>query len=623
MQTKCTMLCEANIPPSPPIMDPKDEVKAKVDLVEVVASYLPLKKSGRNFSALCPFHGEKTPSFMVSAERQAYKCFGCGESGDVFTFLEKMEGWDFRETLEELAKRTGVKLKSFGSSPATKLKEKIIQINKLASKFYGYILFDHAQGKVARDYLLGRGIKKTSWEKFGLGYAPAGWENILKFLEKKGFSHPEIATAGLIVSRQVNSARSQTAIQGGYYDRFRKRIIFPIKDAKGQTLGYSARLIGESKEAKYINSPDTPIFNKGSVLFGLDVARGAIRDKNQAVLVEGEFDVISAQQVGIENVVASKGTALTDKQVALISRYCESVILAFDMDRAGDMAARRGIELLDHADITVNVASLGKYQDPDQFCQKDPAGFKKALSQSVNIYDFFIDSAIRRHDAAAALGKKNIGREVIPVISKIADDMVRAHYIEKLSKVLNLETALVADAVSQKRSDLFAKEPRGFPAAVPAVQNSKKPQISKEDYFLALFVLPKEIEKKILSMLAPEDFEDENAQKFWEWIGDIMKTSKTGNLDTLIKKLPRDLAGFVDNLFLININPAFSERELWVLEIVKIAENLRRMSIKRKLADISSNLRQAQSAGNQAQIAILTKKFDKVSNMLKSPNSNE
>jgi len=388
-------------------------------------------------------------------------------------------------------------------------------------------------------------------------------------------------------------------------------------------LGYSARLIGESKEAKYINSPDTPIFNKGSVLFGLDVARGAIRDKNQAVLVEGEFDVISAQQVGIENVVASKGTALTDKQVALISRYCESVILAFDMDRAGDMAARRGIELLDHADITVNVASLGKYQDPDQFCQKDPAGFKKALSQSVNIYDFFIDSAIRRHDAAAALGKKNIGREVIPVISKIADDMVRAHYIEKLSKVLNLETALVADAVSQKRSDLFAKEPRGFPAAVPAVQNSKKPQISKEDYFLALFVLPKEIEKKILSMLAPEDFEDENAQKFWEWIGDIMKTSKTGNLDTLIKKLPRDLAGFVDNLFLININPAFSERELWVLEIVKIAENLRRMSIKRKLADISSNLRQAQSAGNQAQIAILTKKFDKVSNMLKSPNSNE
>src|SRR3989344_6028687 len=617
------MLCEANIPPSPPIMDQKDEVKAKVDIIEVISSYLPLKKSGRNFSALCPFHGEKTPSFMVSAERQAYKCFGCGESGDVFTFLEKMEGWDFRETLEELAKRTGVKLKSFGSSPQAKLKEKIIQINKLASKFYGYILFDHSQGKVARDYLLGRGIKKSSWEKFGLGYAPAGWENILKFLEKKDFSHPEIATAGLIVSRQTNSIRSQAAIQGGYYDRFRKRIIFPIKDAKGQTLGYSARLIDESKEAKYINSPDTPIFNKGSVLFGLDVARGAIRDKNQAVLVEGEFDVISAQQVGIENVVASKGTALTDKQVALISRYCESVILAFDMDRAGDMAARRGIELLDHADITVNVASLGKYQDPDQFCQKDPAGFKKALSQSVNIYDFFIDSAIKRHDTNTAVGKKNIGREVIPVISKIADDMVRAHYIEKLSKVLNLETAFVADAVSQKRSDLFAKEPQGFPVANQASQNSKKGQITKEDYFLALFVLPKEIEKKILSMLAPEDFETDDAQKLWRWLHDIINTSKSDNLETLFKKLPDSLAGFVDHLFLININPAFSETELWVLEIVKIAESLKRMSIKRKLADISGHLRQAQSAGDQAQIAIFVKKFDKVSNLLKSPNSNE
>lgn len=605
-------------------MDPKDEVKSKVDIVEIIASYLPLKKSGRNFSALCPFHGEKTPSFMVSAERQAYKCFGCGEGGDVFTFLEKMEGWDFRETLEELAKRTGVRLKSFGSSPQTKLKEKIFAINKLASKFYSFILFDHAQGKVARDYLLGRGIKKSSWEKFGLGYAPAGWENILKFLEKKGFTHPEIATSGLVVARQrANQTRTESAVQGGYYDRFRKRIIFPLKDAKGQTLGYSARLVGESKEAKYINSPDTPIFNKGSVLFGIDIARGAIRDKNQAVLVEGEFDVISANQSGIENVVASKGTALTDKQVALLSRYCESVILAFDTDLAGDLAARRGIELLDHADITVNVASLGKYQDPDQFCQKDPAGFKKTLSQSVNIYDFFIDSAIRRHDSETALGKKNIGREVIPTISKITDDMVRAHYIEKLAKVLNLETAFVADAVSKKRSDLFAKEPRGFPTADQASQNSKKPQISKEDYFLALFVLPKEIEKKILSMLAPEDFEKDDAQKFWKWTRDIMKTSKTNKLETLFAKLPRDLAGFADHLFLININPAFSERELWVLEIVKIADSLKRMSIKRKLSDISGHLRKAQSAGDQAQIATLAKKFDKVSNLLKSPNLNE
>src|SRR3989344_3230404 len=600
------------------------EVKSKVDIVEVISSYIPLKKTGRNFAALCPFHSEKTPSLMISPERQVFKCFGCGEASDVFTFLEKMEGWDFRETLEELAKRTGVKLKSFGSSPVTKLKEKIFAINKLASKFYSFILLEHSQGKIARDYLSGRGIKKSSWEKFGLGYAPAGWENILKFLEKKGFSHPEIATSGLVVARQrENSARAKSTIQGGYYDRFRERIIFPINDAKGQTLGYSARLIGESREAKYINSPDTPIFNKGSVLFGIDIARGAIRDKNQAVLVEGEFDVISAVQAGIENIVASKGTALTDKQVVLLKRYCESVILAFDTDLAGDLAARRGIELLDHADITVNVASLGKYQDPDQFCQKDPAGFKKALSVSVNIYDFFIDSAIRRHDSTSALGKKNIGREVIPVISKITDDMVRAHYIEKLAKVLNLETALVADAVSKNRSDFFAQEPVQTSPSKQEGQNEKKAQISKEDYFLALFVLPKEIDAKILSMVSPEDFEKDEARKFWMWIGDIIKTSKTNSQETLFKKLPRGLAGFVDYLFLININPAFSERELWVLEIVKIADSLKRMSIKRKLADISGHLRKAQSAGDQGQIATLAKKFDKVSNLLKSSNLNE
>lgn len=605
-------------------MDPKDEVKAKVDIVEVVSSYLPLKKSGRNFAALCPFHGEKTPSFMVSAERQAFKCFGCGEAGDVFTFLEKMEGWDFRETLEELAKRTGVKLKSYGSSPQTKLKERILAINKLASKFYSYILFEHAQGKVARDYLLARGIKKPSWEKFGLGYAPAGWENILKFLEKKGFTHPEIATSGLIVGRQKqNPLTSKDAIQGNYYDRFRERIIFPIKDAKGQTLGYSARLIQEGKEAKYINSPDTPIFNKGSVLFGLDVGKSAIRDKNQAVLVEGEFDVISANQVGCENAVASKGTALTDKQVALLSRYCDNVILAFDMDRAGDAASRRGIELLDHADLTVNVASLGKYQDPDEFCQKDPVGFKKALSSALNIYDFFIDSAIKRHDAKVAIGKKNIGREVIPVISKIADDLVRAHYIERLAKVLDLETAFVADAVSKKRNDLFVKEPERPSASLSTDLDSKRPQIGKEDYFLALFVLQKQVEKKILVMLDAEDFEGDDAQRFWKWLHDIINTSKSDNLDILFRKLPKNLAGFVDHLYLININPIFGERELWALEIVKIAQNIKRMSIRRKLAQISDQLRKAQSAGNHAQIATLAQKFDKVSNELKGQNLNE
>ncbi|MBI3283049.1 DNA primase, partial [Candidatus Curtissbacteria bacterium] len=282
-------------------MDQVDEVKSKVDIVEVISSYLPLKRAGRNLAGLCPFHSEKTPSFMVSPERQAFKCFGCSVGGDVFTFLEKMEGWEFRETLEELAKRAGVKLKDFKPTGASREKEKLIEINKLAAKFYSYILKNHKLGEPGRQYLKKRGIPETLWEKFDLGYAPGGWENISQFLAKKGFGLADIAIAGLVIGRESKSG-------GGYYDRFRERLMFPIADSRGSVVGFSGRLLDEKTkeaplrspkasfegQAKYINSPQTPIFNKGLLLFGLSLARQSIREKNEAVLVEGEFDVLSS-----------------------------------------------------------------------------------------------------------------------------------------------------------------------------------------------------------------------------------------------------------------------------------------------------------------------------------------
>src|SRR3989344_5825462 len=286
-------------------MDQKDEIKAKVDLVEIVSSYLPLKKAGRNFAGLCPFHQEKTPSFMVSAERQVFKCFGCGEGGDVFTFLEKVEGWDFREALEKLA-----------PSGKSQQKERLVEINNLVSKFYSYILEKHAFGENARKYLKERGIMDKTWRKFGVGFAPAGWENTFKFLTKRRFSAADIASAGLIVAKQRRAGQE-------YFDRFRNRLMFPLCDSRGTILGFAGRLIEEgsrgqglesSREAKYINLPETPIFNKGSLLFGLDLARKSIRDMNEAVLVEGEFDVMSASQIGVEKVGAFKRRAYNRKQ---------------------------------------------------------------------------------------------------------------------------------------------------------------------------------------------------------------------------------------------------------------------------------------------------------------------
>src|SRR3989344_2627047 len=603
------------------------EVKSKVDIVEVISSYIPLKKTGRNFAALCPFHSEKTPSLMISPDRQVFKCFGCGEAGDVFTFLEKMEGWDFREVLEELAKRVGIKLVSFAPIGASQLKEKLININKLAGKFYAHLLNNHPVGEKARKYLIGRGIGKSLWEKFGLGYSPAGWENTLNFLSKKGLAISDIAASGLIVARSQAQAH-----QAGYYDRFRDRLIFPLKDGRGTVLGFSARLLGGSKEAKYINSPQTPIFDKGSLLFGMDIARSTIREKNQALLVEGEFDVLSSYQAGIENVVASKGTALTERQAALLSRTCENVALCFDTDLAGDAAAHRGIELLDLAGVSVKVVRLGKfgpsstassdsaylsgakYKDPDEFSQKDPAGFKKAIAGAENIYDYFIESALLRHSSTTADGQKKIGREILPILAKISDDLVRAHYIEKLAKNLNLDISLVAQAVEKKVSDIYIKEPS------PQSSQNLKSTVGLEEYFLALFISSDDLKSWPILKVLPFDFENEAAGRFWKWLSAIIKFAQSQNFAKLSKKLPKELTDFVDNLYLINISLAFAEQEAWLEELIKLAKRIRQKSLKRQLSAISQKLKLAQTKKDNRQVAILTKNFDKLARNLEEVN---
>ncbi len=595
-------------------MDQVDEVKSRVDIVEVASSYFPLKKSGRNFSALCPFHGEKTPSFMISPERQVFKCFGCNESGDVFTFLEKMEGWDFRETLEELAKRAGVKLTSFAPTGTSKLKEKLMEINKLAAKFYSHLLVAHPAGAKARDYLAERGIKKSILEEFRLGYAPAGWENLLSFLTKRNFALADIATGGLVVAREARRGSAP----GGYYDRFRDRIVFPLSDGRGQILGFSARTIVDKKdEPKYVNSPETPIFTKGAILFGLDVAREAIKKKNEAVLVEGEFDVLSLFQAGVGNVVASKGTAFSERQVALLSRLCQNVILCFDADIAGDAAAHRGIELLDLAGVDIKVVDLGKYKDPDEFVRADTAGFKKALSEAADIYDYLIESAIRRNDPKTAAGKKKIGQETIGPISKISDDLARAHYTEKLAQVLDLEISFVAAAVEKNRG--FGAK-MGELASFEAAESIKSSQVL-EEYFCALILHQDEILEKITAKISPADFDNEDARDFSSWLHAIIRGSKTRNVKKLLSKLPQNLNKFVDNLYLVNVSPIFSEKEFWAEEITKVARRIKQFSLRRQIMAIAAELKLAQKAKEDKNINKLTEKFDELSKLLKEQES--
>lgn len=599
-------------------MDDVEIIKGKVDLVEVISSYVPLKKMGRNMGGLCPFHGEKTPSFMVSPERAVWKCFGCGEGGDVFTFLEKIEGWDFKETLEELAKRVGVKLKASIPSDRSRVREKLYEINNLALKFYSHLLNNHPAGRGARKYLEGRGIGEKTWKKFGLGYSPDSWDTLFNFLAKRRIATSDVAMSGLVIARGGN--------RPSFYDRFRDRLIFPIADSRGQVMGFSGRVLEDvtrntghetrveahsvnSGQAKYINTSETPIFQKGSLLFGLDLARGAIREKNEAILVEGEFDVLSSYQGGVENVVASKGTALTDKQVAILSRLCESVVLCFDTDLAGGNASRRGIELLDMAGVNVKVADIGRWSDPDEFAQKDPGGYARALKNASSIYDYLIDSATKRFDPKDAFGQKKIGREILPVLSKITDDLVRAHYIEKLAKLLELDVSLVAEAVLSRSEDLETKITKGSTGGA---------RIVMEDYFLALFLTGSKVVSKIAEILDPDDFEGETQRTLWGNIRDIIKRLKPKSSGKLVSCLPKDFKDFIDQLYLVNISPAFLDSELWAEELVKVAGRIKRKSLLRQVLAISNSLKEAQKIGDDDKILKLTKKFDNLSEKLKS-----
>ena len=414
-------------------MDQVEEIKSKVDIVELIQEYIPLKRAGRNFKGLCPFHGEKTPSFMVNPELQIFKCFGCSVGGDAYTFLQKMEGMEFGEALQHLADRTGIKLVSYKPTQGEQIKEKLVGINALTSQVYHWLLTQQKTGTAALEYLKGRGITDEAIEKFRLGFAPNSWDYVMKFLMgKKKYSLDDLTRTGLAVKN---------------YDRFRNRIMFPLDNARGQIVGFAGRVMPSSAPsgategqagAKYINTPETEIYHKSELLYGLDITRSEIKNLGWAVVVEGEIDAIASWQAGVKNVVAIKGSALTEKQVELLRRLCDTIILALDTDVAGDAAARRGIEIADKNGLMVKMVKLAGAKDPGEYAITDPEGWKKAVAEAIPVYDFYLQSAVDRY-GLEVVGKKKIGQELLPIWANISDEIVRAHYIKLLTKTLGVE----------------------------------------------------------------------------------------------------------------------------------------------------------------------------------------
>lgn len=576
--------------------DQVEEIKQKTDLVSLIGEYVELKKAGRNYKALCPFHSEKTPSFYVSSELQIFKCFGCGESGDAFTFLQKYEGMDFPEALKFLAEKVGVKLKptSFGQKSD---KEKFYQINSLAARFYNYILLNHTAGKIALEYLRSvRGLELDTIKAFNLGYSPDVPFALKKFLvDKKKVALSDIERVGLIYQRE-----------GKVFDRFRGRVTFPLSDHRGNIVGFSGRILPKENSdlAKYINTPETEIYHKGSVLYALEINKGEIKKKDQAIVVEGELDAISSWQAGIKNVVAIKGSAFTEDQVRLLERFTKNLVLCLDADFAGDVAARRGITIAQRYGLEIRVAKLRGFKDPDEVARHNPEKLKLFIDKAPGVWDFIIGSILSRYTTDSGIDLGKISREVVPVLSSIEDKIVQAHYINLVARKLNIPEESVASqiqAVAKKGG-----EEKGRVESLAKVTKKDRQEILEERLMSLIFRFDPSLilDIELKSLIKTRKFVRilEEFKKFYKKDIDFDPSAFAG-------KLPGELVDGFTELILKEIGK-LDESSSFQKEFTLVKKELKIIKLKNRLKEIGKIISTSEAKSEKPKLKKVKGEFD-------------
>lgn len=431
------------------------DIKERVDIVEVIGERVNLQRSGKNFRGLCPFHSEKTPSFFVSPDLQTYKCFGCGKQGDVFTFVQEYERLTFRESLELLAKRAGIELTTETFDPQEQLRKRVLELLDAAQKFYAYLLNEHKVGEPGRAYLKERQASSTTVKAFGLGFAPDGWDHLTNYLlKKKKFTTEEMIAAGVAIQGK----------RGGVYDRFRNRLMFPLSDHRGRVVGFSGRTLErDTKEAKYINTPETLVYHKRNLLFGYSQNLNAIREKEAAIIMEGEFDVLSSVQAHVKHVVAVKGSALTTEQIRLLSRTAKTLYLSLDADSAGVEATKRAIEAIQGFEIALRVIPLKGGKDPDELARANPAQWRETVKQHIAAFDYVLAQVSQQYDLDTATGQRAVADELLALIFTIDHPVERNFYLQKLSEKLDLPTHVLEEQLErlQKKQEItIGKRPQ-------------------------------------------------------------------------------------------------------------------------------------------------------------------
>jgi len=595
-------------------------LKSKIDIVNLVGSYLEIKKSGSNFKGVCPFHNEKSPSFMVNQNLQIYKCFGCGESGDIISFVEKIEGVDFKGALKILSEKFSIPLEDDGFNKEDIVKKRIYEINNLTLEFYHYLLLTHTQGKDALEYLFDkRNLSRDTLLEFKLGYAPKGWSNLVDFLKKRGYKDEEIILANL-------GNRSK---RGNLIDKFRDRVIFPYFSLDGRCIGFMGRTIS-GEDPKYLNSSDTPVFKKGEFLYGLYKTKLDVK-KEGAMIVEGTMDFLKPFQNGIKNLVATSGTALTSHQLEILKRYTNKLYFCYDSDNAGVTAILRGVEIADKYDFEVRVCTIKPpYKDLDEFFDKDYLKAQDILKNTIDINDFYLNVLVKKYDKNSASGKKNIVSDFGPFYAKIANEITRSHYLKKLSELINTEEGVLQKMLKNDEKVSF-EDTKGKTGGENSSQENKNKSTNNSSSSIGVLNKQKEASliaimlradldtvKPIVLQLPSNYIENTELKEVLENFKNYLPKLETLKFDIseFLKTLNPELVNVVQDLMLMDLGLEINKKDQVLAEATNLSNFIKKEYLRKRIKEISNQIKIAEKESNLEEVKNLTEEFINLSKLL-------
>ncbi len=568
-----------------------DQIRDSNDIVDLISEYVPLKKRGKNFVGLCPFHSEKDPSFNVSPDKQTFYCFGCGEGGNVFSFLMKHEKLSFPEAVKLLAKRANIPLpkESFDKKREEQL-DKLYYANQVANQYFLKNLYREVPGAKARRYLKRRGFDAETLKLFSIGYAPPEWEGLINHARMKGIEPKILSQAGLTVPRTEAS---------GFYDRFRDRITFPIFNLSGKIVGFGGRVLNDKDEPKYLNSPETPIYQKGKLLYGLNLSKDEVRKKRSAILVEGYIDLISLYQAGIRNVVASSGTAFTQSQARLLSRYAEKIFLFFDADSAGQSATFRSVDLLFSEGLEVLVVSLEQGGDPDSFVRESgPEAVRERIKNAKPYIDFRYESLEQDFGQLSITEQEMVLSDLAETAGKITEEIRKSLFIKKIAQRFKVDEGIIFKLVSKTSKKISG----GVKTIPPPITSSGEEKVERG--ILRILMEDGRLVKKIAGGLSTEDFSTAEHREIFQLILAGGRVSPANLLNRTDNEKTKELIVQIANIDL-------GSAELFA-QLKDHLAALHRLKKNRRMKELKEEIQRSLQIGDRETADRLTKEFEKL-----------